>query len=323
MKALVCGGAGYIGAHMCRTLRSVGYDVTVIDDLSTGHREAVGDAKLIEASLLDEAAIDAVMGNERPDIVFHFAASSIVAMSMLDPLSYYRTNVTGTLSLLSSMRRHGVDRLVFSSSAAVYGMPLVDLIDESQPLLPINPYGSTKMVVERLLDEAAVAYGLRSVSLRYFNAAGADPAGGIGESHDPETHLIPNALAAAGAGSPLQIFGNDYPTPDGTCIRDYVHVNDLADAHLLAAHYAGDHEGSHHFNLGSGTGYSVMQIVNAVQLVTGRDVDVGVVQRRPGDPPRLVADCRAVERALGWRPRFNAIETIVDTAWQWQRNRGY
>jgi UDP-glucose 4-epimerase len=297
--------------------------VTILDDLSTGHREAVGDATLIEANLLDDAALDAAIAVARPEIVFHFAALSIVRHSVLDPLSYYRNNVTGTLGLLASMRRHGISRLVFSSSAAVYGMPTVPLIDESHSLLPINPYGSTKMAVERMLDEAAVAYGLRSVSLRYFNAAGADPSGGIGESHDPETHLIPNALSAAAKGGSLQVFGNDYPTPDGTCIRDYVHVNDLARAHLDAARYIDAHDGSHHFNLGSGTGCSVMQIIEAVRRVTGRKVGIEIASPRAGDPAQLVADCRAVRRELGWTPRLSDIETMVDSAWQWQLHRGY
>lgn len=323
MKALVCGGAGYIGSHMCRALQREGHEVVVIDDLSTVHSKALHGPELIVANLLDHDAIDRTMASFRPDIVFHFAAFSIIRDSVADPLTYYRNNVTGTATLLSSMKRHGVERLVFSSSAAVYGLPSTPVIDETHPLLPINPYGSTKMVVERLLDEAAVAYGLRSVSMRYFNAAGADPDGGIGESHDPETHLIPNALRAAAGSERLQLFGNDYATPDGTCIRDYVHVVDLARAHLSAARYMEAHPGAHHFNLGTGVGCSVMQVIDAVSRITGRALRFDVQPRRPGDPDRLVARSDRAHAELGWKPTMSGIETLVQSAWHWHCNRTY
>lgn len=323
MKALVCGGAGYIGSHMVRALMHAGHEVLVVDNLSTGHRQAIGDARFVAIDVLDQSGLDAAMASFRPDAVFHFAALSIVRDSVANPLAYYRNNVSGTVALLESMRRHDVGRIVFSSSAAVYGLSTADLIDESQPLRPINPYGSTKMVVERLLEQAAHAYGLRSVSLRYFNAAGADPEGGIGESHEPETHLIPNVLLAADGSTRLQVYGNDYATPDGTCIRDYVHVSDLAQAHLAAARYLESREGAHQFNLGTGRGCSVLQIVDAVRRITGREVPFDLLPRRAGDPDRLVASHALVKSELGWFPRISDIDSLVDSAWGWHLNRKY
>ncbi|HEY4292539.1 UDP-glucose 4-epimerase GalE [Luteibacter sp.] len=323
MKALVCGGAGYIGSHMVRALERAGHEVLVLDDLSTGHREAVVNAQLVLASLLDESRIDSAFESFRPDIVFHFAALSIVRDSVADPLTYYRNNIAGSINLLASMRRHAVSSIVFSSSAAVYGLPSVGLIDESQALCPINPYGSSKMAMERLLAEAHVAYGIRSVSLRYFNAAGADPEGGIGEAHEPETHLIPNALRAAAEGSPLHVFGRDYTTADGTCVRDYVHVCDLAHAHLLAADYMRHRDGAHVFNLGTGRGSSVMDVVAAVEGVTGRKVEVVYSPRREGDPDRLVATHARASDELGWSPAMSDIESIVRSAWKWHAQRNY
>lgn len=323
MKALVCGGAGYIGSHMVRALRKGGHDVLVYDNLVTGHREAVGDTPLIEASLLDTSALLQAIQTWRPDVVFHFAAFSIVRDSIADPIGYYRNNVGGTIALLDAMRRADVGRIVFSSTAAVYGVPSSVRLSENAALSPINPYGSSKLVVERLLGEAATAYGLRSVSLRYFNAAGADPDGGIGESHEPETHLIPNVLRSAEGQSTLQVFGNDYDTPDGTCIRDYVHVNDLARAHLLAAEYLRVNGGAHSFNLGTGSGCSVMEIIDAVQRVTGRVVPFQIVPRRQGDPARLVAMADRAYQELGWSPALSDVDHLVDSAWAWHRNRLY
>lgn len=323
MRALVCGGAGYIGSHMCRTLQREGHEVMVIDDLSTGHRKATGEFPLLVASLLEQALIDEAMLRFRPDVVFHFAALSVVSESVVDPIAYYRNNVTGTVCLLESMRKHDVDRIVFSSSAAVYGMPSSQVVDEMQPMLPINPYGTTKMVVERLLDEAARAYGLRAVSLRYFNAAGADPDGDLGESHEPETHLIPNALRAADGMATLRVYGGDYETQDGTCVRDYVHVADLARAHLNAAAFMEHRTGSHHFNLGTGVGCSVMQIIDAVRRVTGRSVVFEMAPRRAGDPDRLVAANRLAFEQLGWSPAMSDVETLVSSAWNWHLHRTY
>ncbi|WP_448100678.1 UDP-glucose 4-epimerase GalE [Luteibacter jiangsuensis] len=323
MRALVCGGAGYIGSHMLRALMRDGYEVMVLDDLSTGHRRAIEGFPLVEQTLLDEVAVDRTIGSFQPHIVFHFAALSIVSDSVSEPLAYYRNNVTGSINLLASMRRHNVRRIVFSSSAAVYGVPMVELIDESQPLCPINPYGSSKMIVERILSEACSAHGIDSVCLRYFNAAGADPGGEIGEAHDPETHLIPSALRAAVGGVPLMVFGKDYATADGTCVRDYVHVCDLVRAHLLAAEYLRERGGAHVFNLGTGRGCSVMDVVAAVRQITGRELQVMYRPRREGDPGRLVASHARATAELGWLPAMSDIDSIVRSAWHWHRQRTY
>ena len=320
---LVCGGAGYIGAHMTKLLAAEGYRVTVFDNLSTGHRAAVRWGELVEGDLLDPTSLRRAFAGRGVDAVMHFSALSLVGDSVSHPYAYYRNNVVGTLGLLEAMREAGVDRLVFSSTAAVYGVPQVSPIDEAQPLAPINPYGASKAMVERVLADAALAYGLRSVSLRYFNAAGADPEGEIGESHSPETHLVPNLLKAALDGSAVRIFGDDYATRDGTCVRDYVHVNDLAQAHLLALDYMSAHAGAHAFNLGNGIGFSVLEVVEAACRVAGRPVTCERAPRRAGDPPVLVAASEAARRALGWQPRLTDIEAIVATAWRWHRAARY
>lgn len=321
---LVCGGAGYIGAHMAKALVQANCDVTVFDNLSTGHRAAVRWGALVEGDLLDKAALGQLFASHRFDAVMHFCALSQVGESVRDPYAYYRNNVIGTLNLLEAMRHAGVGRLVFSSTAAVYGLPLADSLDESHPTLPINPYGASKLMVERVLEDAALAYGLRSVALRYFNAAGADPDGEVGESHTPETHLIPNVLRnALGEGGGLQIFGDDYVTRDGTCVRDYVHVNDLASAHLLAMRHLDTHEGAHRFNLGSGSGYTVLEVIDAAREVTGIPISFSLAPRRPGDPPVLVADSTRAAEVLGWRPSFHAMPAIIETAWRWHRAPRY
>jgi UDP-glucose 4-epimerase len=321
---LVCGGAGYIGAHMAKALARAGCDVTVFDNLSTGHRAAVQWGEFVEGDVLDQAALGKVFVSHRFDAVMHFCALSQVGESVRDPYAYYRNNVTGTLNLLEAMHHAGVDRLVFSSTAAVYGVPTTDRLDELHPTSPINPYGASKLMVERMLEDAAVAYGLRSVALRYFNAAGADPDGEIGESHTPETHLIPNVLRSAlGKGASLQIFGDDYATRDGTCMRDYVHVDDLAAAHLLALRYLGDHTGAHRFNLGSGNGCTVMEVIEAARKVTGQPIAFTLAPRRAGDPPVLVADTARAAELLGWHPSFLDMSTIVETAWRWHCSPRY
>lgn len=320
---LVCGGAGYIGAHMARWLAGAGHKVTVLDNLVTGHRQAVRWGDLIEADMLDAAALERAFEGRHFDAVMHFCAFSLVGDSVKDPHAYYRNNVGGSLNLIGAMRKAGVEKLVFSSTAAVYGMPERSPIDESAPVKPINPYGWSKMMVERMLTDAAAAHGLRSVSLRYFNAAGADPSGEIGESHHPETHLIPNLLKAALAGSAVDIFGTDYPTPDGTCVRDYVHINDLAQAHMQAMDYMGKHPGAHCFNLGSDSGYSVMQVVEAARRVTGREIACKIGPRRAGDPPSLVATSVAARRELGWKPAYSGMDAIIETAWHWHRSPRY
>lgn len=320
---LVCGGAGYIGAHMAKRLAAAGHKPTVYDNLCTGHREAVRWGELIEGDMLDTESLRRAFQGRRFDAVMHFCAFSLVGDSVKDPQAYYRNNVGGSLNLLGAMREAGVDKLVFSSTAAVYGMPEQSPIDESQPVRPISPYGWSKMMVERMLMDAASAYGLRSVSLRYFNAAGADPSGEIGESHHPETHLIPNVLKAALAGGTVDIFGDDYPTPDGTCVRDYVHINDLAAGHMLALEHMDKHPGSHRYNLGSDTGFSVKQVVEAARRITGKSIVTQVGPRRAGDPPTLVASSAAARRELGWKPVYGDVDSIIETAWRWHQAPRY
>lgn len=324
LNILVCGGAGYIGSHMCHWLQAHGHSVVVLDDLSTGHLEAVRWGEFIRADLQDRSSLDQVFADRSYDVVMHFAASSLVADSVRDPVATYQNNVTGTLNLLEAMRRHGVGRLVFSSSAAVFGEPRADLVDEFHPLEPINPYGASKRMVERILADAAAAYGLRAVALRYFNAAGALAEAGVGEAHACETHLIPNILRSAGGSGPkLRVFGNDYPTPDGTCIRDYVHVADLVHAHGLAIEYMLAHEGFHAFNLGSEAGYSVMEIIATAAEVVGYAVPFEFAARRAGDPARLVASSAKAERLLGWKRDWTDLRSIIESAWQWHRQQPY
>ena len=325
MKVLVCGGAGYIGSHMVRHLIAHGHEVVVFDSLTTGHREAVGTASLVVGNLLDPAALKALFAAHRFDAVMHFCALSLVGVSVAEPYLYYQNNVVGTLNLLQAMHAAGVARLVFSSTAAVFGNPETALIDETHPTRPINPYGASKLMVERMLADAAHAYGLRSVALRYFNAAGADPSGEIGESHAPETHLIPNVLRAAlGHDSGmLKVFGDDYATRDGTCVRDYVHVNDLAAAHLKGIEFMAGNEGAHVFNLGNGQGFSVLEVIAAARRVTGVEIAFECVPRRAGDPPVLVASSAKARDALDWSPQFTDIDAILDSAWRWHLQPRY
>jgi UDP-glucose 4-epimerase len=324
MHILVCGGAGYIGSHMARWLALRDHRVTVLDDLSTGHREAVQWGELVEADLLDPASIARVFESRRFDAVMHFCARSLVGESVLDPYAYYAANVGGTLNLLETMRKFEVDRLVFSSTAAVFGHPNSDRIDEEHPRQPINPYGASKLMVERILADAAGAYGLRSVALRYFNAAGASPDATIGESHSPETHLIPNVLRAAlGTGPALRVFGEDYATHDGTCVRDYVHVDDLAEAHLRALAHLDANSGAHAFNLGNGQGFSVREVIAAAEEVSGRKIPFSVEPRRPGDPAVLVAASDKARAALGWVPTYDRLEPILETALRWHRDQAF
>lgn len=324
MHVLVCGGAGYIGSHMAKWLAARGTEVTVLDNLATGHREAVRWGRLVDADLLVPGSLEPAFAGRRVDAVMHFCARSLVGESMAQPYAYYANNVTGTLNLLQAMRRHGVERLVFSSTAAVFGQPQSAAIDERHPKAPINPYGASKLMVERILEDAAAAYGLRSVALRYFNAAGASPDGDIGESHDPETHLIPNVLRAAlGQGAPLKVFGDDYPTPDGTCVRDYVHVDDLAQAHGQALACMEANAGAHAFNLGNGQGFSVREVIAAAAEVTGRAIPYDLAGRRPGDPAVLVAASDKARRELGWRPVYTELADIIASAWRWHRAPRY
>ncbi len=323
MNILVCGGAGYIGAHMCMQLSASGHRVFVFDNLSTGHVEAVRWGELIQGDLLIKGDINRAFKERTYSAVMHFSAKSLVGESMLRPELYYHNNVAGTLNLLEAMVRHGVKALIFSSSASVYGIPEYSPIDEQHPKAPINPYGRSKLMVETMLSDFDAAYGLRSVSLRYFNAAGAEPGAGIGEDHDPETHLIPNVLKSVlqPSAHPLKIFGNDYDTPDGTCIRDYIHVTDLCDAHMKALDYLLQGGKTDIFNLGNGKGFSVLDAIDAAQRVTGREIDYSVVARRPGDPVVLVASAGKANKTLGWTPTYTDLNKIIETAWRWHRTQ--
>lgn len=324
MKVLVCGGGGYIGSHMVRHLVAHGHEVVVFDNLTTGHREAVGTAALVVGDLLDPPSLVSLFAAHRFDAVMHFCALSVVGVSVREPYQYYQNNVVGTLNLLQAMRVAGVAKLVFSSTAAVFGNPETELIDETHPTRPINPYGASKLMVERILADAARAYGLRSVALRYFNAAGADSSGEIGESHEPETHLIPNVLRAAlGDGGVLKVFGDNYATRDGTCVRDYIHVNDLASAHLKGIEFMASHGGAHVFNLGNGQGFTVLEVIEAARRVTGVDVAFERAPRRAGDPPVLVASSAKARSVLGWSPEFADMAAIIESAWRWHRRPLY
>jgi len=319
-RMLVVGGAGYIGSHLVARAREAGQSTVVVDDFSTGYRDALPSGlEVHEGSLGDEAVIDrACVGGVTSAV--HMASFIQVGESVVAPAKYYANNVASTIALLNALCRRDVKRFVFSSSAATYGEPEVAPIPESHPTRPLNPYGRTKLMVEQLLPDYERAYGLKWVALRYFNAAGAHPAGTLGERHEPETHLIPLALrAASGRLASLRIFGADYPTPDGTCIRDYVHVCDLADAHLLALDYLDRGGASRAINLGNGGGFSVRQVIASVERVTGRTVPVEVAPRREGDPAVLVADATLARSALDWQPRHSDLDTIVAHAWSWER----
>jgi len=320
MKVLIVGGAGYIGSHMVQLLLERGHDPVVFDNLSSGHRDAVLGGTFIEGDLADLAAIERVFEAHRLDGVMHFASYIQVGESVREPAKYYRNNVANTLNLLEAMQRHGVRRFIFSSTAAIFGEPDYVPIDESHPRRPINPYGFSKFAIEQVLADFDRAYGMRSVCLRYFNAAGADPQCRIGERHDPETHLIPLVLqAASGRRANIQVFGQDYDTPDGTCIRDYIHIVDLCEAHLLALERLRIGAPSAAYNLGNGNGFSVKQVIDTAEQVTGTPIARIYGERRAGDPARLVAEAKLARAELGWRPRFDSLETIVRHAWAWER----
>jgi UDP-glucose 4-epimerase len=320
MKILVVGGAGYIGSHMVKMLVDSGHEPVTFDDLSSGFRDAVLGGELIQGSIADTAAIASVMAVHRFDAVMHFASFIQVGESVRNPSIYYRNNLSNTLNLLDAMVAARVKRFIFSSSAAIFGEPAYVPIDEKHPQKAMNPYGASKQMVERALQDYDHAYGLRSVCLRYFNAAGAHPEAAIGERHEPETHLIPLVLqAASGRRDSVQVFGRDYDTPDGTCIRDYVHVVDLCNAHLLALELLERSNESAAFNLGNGDGFSVLEVIAAAEKVVGRKVKVVDAPRRAGDPARLVADSRAARERLGWSAAYREIEVIVEHAWRWEQ----
>ena len=316
---LVTGGAGYIGAHACKALAVAGYRPVTFDNLVFGHRAAAQWGPLEVGEIGDRAALDRAFDQYRPVAVMHFAAFAYVGESIADPGRYYRNNVIGTLNLLEAMRDHAIDALVFSSSCAPYGVPSELPIREDTPQEPINPYGRSKLVSEHMIGDFGRAHGLRTIMLRYFNACGADPDGEIGECHDPETHLIPLALDAVSDNGELTLFGDDYPTPDGTCIRNYIHVTDLAEAHVTALGALLEGGETIAFNLGTGTGVSNRQVLDAIGRVTGRPVPHRIGPRRPGDPPVLVADPSLAQEKLGWTARLSDLDTIVETAWRWHQ----
>ncbi len=323
MKVLVTGGAGYIGSHTVKNLLGRGHEVVVVDDFSSGRRElVVPGCRLVKADIRDAGALDKVFRRNAFGAVLHFASLIQVGESFLDPAKYYLQNLSGSLTLLEALRRAGVARFIFSSSAAVYGVPQRTPLTEDHPLAPANPYGQTKLFVETMLRDYDRAYGLRSIALRYFNASGADPDGRLGEMHDPETHLVPNILLAVLGRKPaVEIFGTDFETPDGTAIRDYIHVSDLAEAHALALECLERGEPSQAVNLGTNRGYSVREVIRAVEDVTGRQVPCREAPRRKGDVPVLLASKDKAEKVLGWKLRWSDLGTIVDTAWKWHGSR--
>ena len=317
---LVTGGAGYIGAHACKALAKAGYTPVTYDNLVYGHSKAVRWGPLEKGDIGDRMQLEMVMKKYNPSAVMHFAAYAYVGESVMNPKIYYHNNVAGTLSLLESMKSCNIDKIIFSSTCATYGMPDQIPIDEEHRQHPINPYGRSKLMIEWILQDFAAAYDLKFVSLRYFNAAGADPDAEIGEDHDPETHLIPLVLdVALGNRNRLEIYGTDYDTPDGTCIRDYIHVLDLADAHLLALTYLNDGGRSDVFNLGNGNGFSVREVMTTAKKVTGCDIPCLESARRPGDPAILIGSSEKIRNNLGWHAAYKSLEEIIGTAWRWHK----
>ncbi len=317
MNILVVGGAGYIGSHMVRLLDQKGHNVFVVDNLTTGFAPAVTAGKLFVEDLNNQSRVEQILGDHSVEAVMHFAASALVGESVQHPAKYYQNNVVSTLSLLEAMRATDVKKIVFSSTCATYGIPDRVPISEAEKQAPVNPYGFTKLVIEKALEDYASAYGFGYAALRYFNAAGASPQGDIGEDHDPETHLIPIVLQVAlGQRSHISIFGNDWPTPDQTCVRDYIHVDDLGVAHMLALERLKPGKGLK-VNLGTGRGYSVREVIEACRQVTGVDIKAVVGPRRAGDPPELVANATKAREQLGWEPKYQDIKSIVETAWKW------
>lgn len=320
MKIIVTGGAGYIGSHTCKNLAKTGVEVVVFDNLSTGHRSFAKWGELEQGDLQDKLHLQKAFDKHQPDGVIHFAALAYVGESVRDPGKYFHNNVVGTLNLLETMRDRGVKNIVVSSTCATYGKPEELPISEGAPQNPISPYGASKLFMERMLKDFEVAHGIKWVALRYFNACGADPEREIGETHDPETHLIPRVFMAMNSDIEyLEIFGDDYPTPDGTCQRDYIHVTDLASAHVAALSYLAKGGVSDVFNLGTGKAYSVKEILNVAEQVTGKLVPYKIIPRRPGDPPVLVASAEKARAILNWQPQYSELETILKTAWDWYK----
>lgn len=319
-KILVVGGAGYIGSHTNKSLKAAGHETVVFDNLSTGHRRLVRWGEFFKGDLANPLALARCFKKYDIDAVMHFAAFTAVGESVVNPAKFYSNNVSNTINLLNAMRDAGVNKLVFSSSAAVYGEPVKVPITEKHPLLPLNPYGRTKLVMEQAMADYSTAYGLKYVALRYFNAAGADPECETGEDHSPETHLIPLVLdAAAGVRKEICVFGDNYDTPDGTCLRDYIHVSDLAQAHIMALRHINRGGVSGGFNLGNGKGFSVLDVIKLAKKVTGKDIRIKMAARRAGDPASLVASSVRIKKMFGWKPRYSDLETIITHAWAWHK----
>lgn len=319
MKLLIPGGAGYIGSHMVKYAQDNNHEVIVLDDFSTGHDWALKDCEVITASLLNQEQLSKKLKGRYFDGVIHFAAKSLVGESIEKPEFYYRTNVVGTLNLVNEMLKNDVNNLVFSSSAAIFGNPMTKKITENHPKKPINPYGKSKLMVENILEDICSASDFNAICLRYFNASGADHSAEIGEAHDPETHLIPNIIKASLTNKTIRVFGNDYPTLDGTCVRDYVHVNDLAEAHLLGLDYMQKNKGFSAFNLGNGDGFSVLDIIKECEYISGCQIPFEIHERREGDPAVLVADNQLALTKLGWEPKSIDISVILKSAYNWHK----
>jgi len=320
MKVLVVGGAGYIGSHMVKMLSLAGHDVVTLDNLSNGYEDAVKYGEFVKGDIADVELLNRLFSETAFDGVMHFASYIQVGESVEKPSMYYKNNVTNTQVLLDAMLEHGIKKFIFSSTAATFGEPEYTPIDEEHPQKPINPYGHSKLMVEQILADFDHAYGLKSVSLRYFNAAGADADGELGERHIPETHLVPLVLqAASGRRDNIAIFGTDYDTPDGTCVRDYIHINDLCSAHLLGLEHLVAGGDSKAYNMGNGQGYSIKEVIDVAKKVTGTDFEVKLAERRDGDPAKLVADSSLLQKELGWSPQYADLETIIRHAWEWEQ----
>lgn len=322
MKILIPGGAGYIGSHMVKYAQDHDHEVTVLDDFSTGHEWAIKDCEVLEVNLLDQQKLESLLKGRFFDVVIHFAAKSIVSESTVRPNFYFYNNVVGSLNLFNEMLKNDINNIVFSSTAAIFGNPMSNKIDENHLKNPINPYGRSKLIIENMLEDFVNAYNFNAICLRYFNAAGADASGDIGEAHDPETHLIPNVITSAiNKNDTLEIYGNDYDTPDGTCIRDYVHVEDLAQAHLLSIDYMKKTKGFSSFNLGNGNGFSVMDVIKSCEKAASKKLKYKIKERREGDPPILVAESLAAKNTIGWKPKYAYIDDIVTSAWKWHKSQ--